>query len=433
MTAVSSPRKQVNPGLSVLRPQRAGVVYALVVVVVVFQALSLSKGLPGFLSVTNVRNIVDQSALDGVLVISMTVLLITGNFDLSVGATAGLAGAAGLTVANSHGILLGTLTALGIGLGVGIVNGVLVQIVGVNAFIVTLGMLTALQGLLLIVTSTNTVLAKSGQFSSIGTVLRAFSPPVMIAVGVVMVLYAAARAMGKTGPRRAEPRASGPRLDGTSVSAGVVGLVIIVGIAVFPSLTTETTESWIMLVYMVLATLVLRFTIVGRRIYSVGGNTEAARLSGINVGRYKIGAFVLTSASAGLVGLMYAGKFGAVEPTALVNEELPVLAAAILGGTSLFGGSGYVLKSVVGSLILASLTEGFNVLNLGANYQYLVQGVVIIAAAAVYTVAGRRRRATVTSAGQRPAPGADPQHNSAQGNSAHGENSAPEAADEPVS
>jgi ribose/xylose/arabinose/galactoside ABC-type transport system permease subunit len=136
---------------------------------------------------------------------------------------------------------------------------------------------------------------------------------------------------------------------------------------------------------------------VGRRVYAVGGNGEAARLSGINVGRYKIGAFILTGASAGLVGLMYAGKFGAVEPTALINEELPVLAAAILGGTSLFGGSGYVLKSVVGVLILASLTEGFNVLNLGANYQYLVQGIVIIAAAAVYTVAGQRRRAATTA------------------------------------
>lgn len=418
MTSASSPRKQANTGLSVFRPQRAGVVYALVVVVVVFQALALSKGLPGFLSVTNVRNIIDQSALDGVLVISMTVLLITGNFDLSVGATAGLAGAAGLTVANSHGILLGTLTALGIGLGVGIVNGVLVQIVGVNAFIVTLGMLTAVQGLLLIVTSTNTVLAKAGQFSSIGTVLRAISPPVMIAVGVALVLYAVARAMGKIGPRN-----SGPRLDGTSVSAGAVGLIVIVGVAVFPALTTETTESWIMLVYMVLASLVLRFTIVGRRVYAVGGNGEAARLSGINVGWYKIGAFVLTSVSAGVVGLMYAGKFGAVEPTALVNEELPVLAAAILGGTSLFGGSGYVLKSVVGVLILASLTEGFNVLNLGANYQYLVQGVVIIAAAAVYTVAGRRRRATVTSGGERPR----------RSVGAQDESPAPEAADEPVS
>lgn len=391
MTSASPPRKRANTGLSAFRPQRAGVVYALVVVVVVFQVLALSKGLPGFLSVTGVRNIIDQSALDGVLVISMTVLLITGNFDLSVGATAGLAGAAGLTVANSHGVLLGTLTAVGIGLGIGVVNGVLVQVVGVNAFIVTLGMLTAVQGLLLIVTSTNTILAKNGQFSSLGTVLRALSPIVVMVTGVLLLLYAAARFAGKIGPGDAR------RLDGTTVSAGVVGIVIVVGVGVFPSLTTETTESWIMLVYMVLASLVLRFTIVGRRLYAVGGNGEAARLSGINVGRYKIGAFVLTSVSAGLAGMMYAGKFGAVEPTALVNEEMPVLAAAILGGTSLFGGSGYVLKSVVGVLILSSLTQGFNILNLGANYQYLVQGIVIIAAAAVYTVAGKRRRATVTA------------------------------------
>jgi D-xylose transport system permease protein len=391
MAPVSS-RHPARAGLSAFRLQRAGVVYALIIVVLVFQALTLSKGLPGFLSVTNVRNIIDQSALDGILVVSMTVLLITGNFDLSVGATAGLAGATGLIVANSHGILLGALAALGIGVGVGVINGVLVQIVGVNAFIVTLGMLTAVQGLLLIVTNAKTILATSGQFGSVGTTLQRFSPPVVIIVGALLLVYAVARATGRTGPRR-----SGLSLDGTSVSAGVMGILLVAGALALPDLTTETTESWIMLAYMVLASLVLRFTVVGRRVYAVGGNGEAARLSGINVGRYKIGAFILTGASAGLVGLMYAGKFGAVEPTALINEELPVLAAAILGGTSLFGGSGYVLKSVVGVLILASLTEGFNVLNLGANYQYLVQGIVIIAAAAVYTVAGQRRRAATTA------------------------------------
>jgi ribose transport system permease protein len=391
MAPVSS-RHPARAGLGAFRLQRAGVVYALIIVVLVFQVLTLSQGLPGFLSVTNVRNIIDQSALDGILVVSMTVLLITGNFDLSVGANAGLAGATGLIVANSHGILLGTLAALGVGVGVGAINGVLVQVVGVNAFIVTLGMLTAVQGLLLIVTNAKTILATSGQFGSIGTTLQRFSPPVVIIVGVLLLVYTVARATGRTGPRR-----SGLSLDGTSVSAGVMGILLIVGAIVLPDLTTETTESWIMLAYMVLASLVLRFTVVGRRVYAVGGNGEAARLSGINVGRYKIGAFILTGASAGLVGLMYAGKFGAVEPTALVNEELPVLAAAILGGTSLFGGSGYVLKSVVGVLILASLTEGFNILNLGANYQYLVQGIVIIAAAAVYTVAGQRRRAATTA------------------------------------
>ena len=424
MAAVPS-RPSTGTGLSAFRLQRAGVVYALVIVALVFQALTLSKGLPAFLSITNVRNIIDQSALDGILVVSMTVLLITGNFDLSVGATAGLAGATGLIVANGHGVLLGGLAALGVGVGVGVINGVLVQVVGVNAFIVTLGMLTTLQGLLLITTNASTILAKSGQFGAIGTIQRNLWSPIAIIAGAVLLVYAVVRALGRTGPRppgpRSGPRRAGLRLDGTAVSAGILGIVVIAGAIALPALTTETTESWIMLGYMVLASLILRFTVVGRRVYAVGGNGEAARLSGINVSRYKIGAFILTSASAGLVGIMYAGKFGAVEPTALVNEELPVLAAAILGGTSLFGGSGYVLKSVVGALILASLTEGFNVLNLGANYQYLVQGTVIIAAAAVYTVAGRRRRAA-TTAPEAPPGSARP----------GGEISAPEAADEPV-
>jgi D-xylose transport system permease protein len=372
--------------------QRAGVVYALVAIVVCFQALTVSKGLPSFLSVSNIRNVFDLTALDGILVISMTVLLITGNFDLSIGATAGLAGAVGLTVANNHSVVAGSLAAVGTGLGIGTINGVLVQVVGVNAFIVTLGSLTAVQGLLLILTNGNTVLANSGQFGSIGTGTWHLGQPVAVAAGAILLLYAIARIAGL--PRS---QADKSRIDGAVLSAGLLGLVVIGGAVAVPGLLTLTRASWIMLGYMTAAGLLLRFTVAGRRLYAVGGNSEASRLSGISVARYKIGAFILASVSASVVGLMYAGKFGAVEPTALVNEELPVLAAAILGGTSLFGGSGYVVKSVVGALILASLSDGFNVLNLGANYQYLVQGVVIIAAAAVYTVAGQRRRAVVTA------------------------------------
>jgi D-xylose transport system permease protein len=137
--------------------------------------------------------------------------------------------------------------------------------------------------------------------------------------------------------------------------------------------------------------LVLRFTVVGRRAYAVGGSVEAARLSGINVTRYKIMPFVLVGVTAGIAGVMYAGKFGAVDPTALTSEELPVIAAAVLGGTSLFGGAGYATKSVIGTLILVTLADGFGVTNLSANYQYLVQGGVIIAAASIYTVAGKQR------------------------------------------
>lgn len=391
MTSRTQAPSRMRAVLGALRPQRAGVVYALIAIVVIFEILTNARGLPSFLQISNVRNILDEASLDGILVVSMTVLLITGNFDLSVGATAGLAAAAGLKVANADGVALGTLAAVGVGLGTGLANGVLVQVVGVNAFIVTLGTYTALQGLLLIFTNGNTILANSGQWGSLGTGTWTVPQIVVVLIGVAFLAYAVARVV--------RARGGGGRglLDGTTIGATIVGLLLIIVAVAIPDLVTENRDTWIMLAYMSVATLVLRFTVLGRRVYAVGGNTEASRLSGINVGTYKIGAFVLTSLSASVVGLLYAGKFGAVEPTALVNEELPVLAAAILGGTSLFGGSGYVTKSVVGTLILASLTVGFNILNVGSNYQYLVQGVVIIAAAAVYTVASRNRRVRSTS------------------------------------
>ena len=386
MVSETQSARPIRQALGALRPQRAGVVYAFIAIVVIFEILTNAQGLPSFLQISNVRNVLDEAALDGILVVSMTALLITGNFDLSVGATAGLAAAAGLKVANVDGVALGTLAAVGVGLGAGLANGILVQTVGVNAFIVTLGSYTFLQGLLLMLTNGNTILATSGQFGSIGTGTWTVPQVVVIVIGVAFIAYALARA------RRAGSPPGRAIVDGNTIGGIVAGVLLIVVAVAIPGLMTQNRDTWIMLAYMSVAALVLRFTVLGRRVYAVGGNSESARLSGINVSAYKIGAFVLTSVSASLAGMIYAGKFGAVEPTALVNEELPVLAAAILGGTSLFGGSGYVTKSVVGTLILASLTVGFNVLNVGSNYQYLVQGAVIIAAAAVYTVASRNRR-----------------------------------------
>jgi D-xylose transport system permease protein len=124
----------------------------------------------------------------------------------------------------------------------------------------------------------------------------------------------------------------------------------------------------------------------------------------------KMGAFVLNGLIAAVVGMLYAGKFNSVDPTVLTGGELTVIAAAILGGTSLFGGSGYVAKSVVGTLILFTLSNGFNVLNIGSNYQNLVQGAVLVAAASLYTATSSKGRGFVRSriAGMRRDRGAPP-------------------------
>jgi ribose/xylose/arabinose/galactoside ABC-type transport system permease subunit len=166
--------------------------------------------------------------------------------------------------------------------------------------------------------------------------------------------------------------------------------LVIVGFAAFPSHWPLTKQVWVLFAATLVSWFVLSYTAVGRRLYAVGGNTEAARLSGIDIARYKIVPFVLNGFAAAVVGILYAGRFEAINPNALSGIELTVLAAAILGGTSLFGGSGSVVKTVVGALILFVLANGFNILNLGANYQPLIQGLVIVGAAAIYVVAGRR-------------------------------------------
>jgi ribose/xylose/arabinose/galactoside ABC-type transport system permease subunit len=207
----------------------------------------------------------------------------------------------------------------------------MVQLVGINAFIVTLGTLTAVRGLVLVVTD--------------GRSLMVQDPAALATM--------------------------------THFESGRLGLLP------YPVL------------YMAGFTLVVwgvvRFTVLGRRLYAVGGNAEAARLSGINVTAYKMGAFVLSSVAAGFAGVLFGSRFGAINPTALQGDELTVIAAAILGGTSLFGGAGSVVKTLAGALLLFTLTNGFNILNLGANYQGVIEGTALVAAAAIYTVGGRRR------------------------------------------
>ncbi len=147
-----------------------------------------------------------------------------------------------------------------------------------------------------------------------------------------------------------------------------------------------------MLVFTLSAWLVLRFTTIGRRLYAVGGNAEAARLSGISVNCYKLAGFILSALAAGFAGVLFGSRLGAINPTGLQGAELTVIASAILGGTSLLGGAGSVVKTVVGSLLLFTLNNGFNILNMGANYQGVIEGTVVVAAAAIYTVGGKRRQ-----------------------------------------
>jgi D-xylose transport system permease protein len=377
----------------------AGVVYALVLLVAVITTMSQIQGRSGYLSSVNISNILDQTALVGILAIFMTVVLISGNFDLSVASTAALAGTIALETIDHYGVFLAIVFAILAGVVVGVVNALLVQKVGVNAFIVTLGTLTAVRGVVEVILDGQSITAKQTALLTMAT-YRWTMPTWLAILLAVAILVAGVAATVRSGNR---PRT----LAEWSVSllAGVA-LLLIAGVR--PLLLDETVPTWLMIALAIITGAVLRFTVVGRNLYAVGGNAEAARLSGIPVDTYKMGAFVVNGAMAGVVGVLYAGRFNSVNPTVLTGAELTVIAAAVLGGTSLFGGAGYVGKSVLGALILFTLSNGFNVLNIGANYQNVVQGGVLVAAAALYTITNSSERGKLRARLKKPSAQAPP-------------------------
>ncbi|MBJ7604498.1 MAG: ABC transporter permease [Candidatus Dormibacteraeota bacterium] len=389
MSTISHPRWlapfRQSRSLDSFRLQNAGVVYALILMVVVLTVVSLIEGRPPYLSPINTANVLDQTGIVGILAVFMTIVLISGNFDLSIGAIAVVVAGFSLMAEDRYGVLVSVVGGLLIGLAFGLVNGLLVQLVGINAFIVTLGTQTAIRAVLLIFTNGSSVQARGeGLYDLIG----GNGSPLNLRIAAVvigLVLLVAGAASMRQQRRRSQP------IDLRTLALLVGGATLsIISWLVFPDEWPLSKQVYVMFALTILCWAVLRFTIVGRRLYAVGGNGEAARLSGINVAAYKIVPFALNGCAAAIAGILYAGRFGATNPNALTGIELTVLAAAILGGTSLFGGAGSVVKSLVGALILFVLGNGFNILNLGSNYQGLIQGIVIIGAAGIYVIASRR-------------------------------------------
>jgi D-xylose transport system permease protein len=386
MSAAALPRtgRRSHP---LLRPQTAGVFYALFIIPIVFGLLTNATDHPGYLTSANAANVLDQAAMDGILVVFMTIVLTTGNFDLSIASTAALSSMMMLRLVDTMDITLVVILCLGMGAVVGIVNGVLVQYVKINAFIVTLATQTVIRGIVFVATGATSVVSDSDSLTTLtlGSYDADLALLVATLAGLAAILSVAQAVRGNKTLQAAALRVA-------------VCFAVGVGAMLLLPRTFSFTKQVIMLIVITLAAwVVMRYTVVGRRIYAVGSNPEAAELAGVSVNRYRIGAFVASGIAAAFVGILFAGRFQSMNPQALQGEELVVLTAAILGGTSLFGGVGDVIKSVTGALILAALANGMNIQNIDSSYQYVIQGTVLVIAAGVYTVALRRpsRRRTV--------------------------------------
>jgi ribose transport system permease protein len=283
----------------------------------VLLCVALALASPVFATRENLFNVALQSSINALLAFGMTFVILTGGIDLSVGSLAALAGAVG------GGLMVGgvawpaaVLAGLVAGTLLGFANGVSITAFRIPPFIATLAMLSIARGLTQLYTGGRPFTGLDPTFNQLG--------------------------QGSVGP----------------IPVPVLIMLVTVGI------------SW----------LVLRHTVFGRNVYAVGSNPEAARLAGVPVARVLLGVYMISGFLAALGGLVLTARLSSAQPTAGLGFELDAIAAVVVGGTSLSGGEGSILRTLIGALIIGVLNNGLNLLNVDPFVQPVVKGVVILIA-----------------------------------------------------
>ena len=330
----------------------------------------------GFTSARNVSNLMRQMSITGILACGMVFVIIAGEIDLSIGSLLGLLGGMAAVLDVTHGmpLPLSIAAVLGAGLLCGFLNGYLTAYAGIPSFIVGLGGMLAYRGVVLGLTDGATVAPVSPGFEQIG---QAYLPPAWgIGLGVLLFVLAGVLAWRQ-------------RVNQARHGLPVIALwrsvfrVLLAGVALAGLISTFNSYEGIPLPVLILLTLlgvfsyIARQTVFGRRIYAVGSNMEATRLSGIDVRKVKLWIFGLMGLMCALAGLINTARLAAGSPSAGVSAELDVIAACFIGGTSMRGGAGTVHGALVGALVMASLDNGMSMLDVDAYWQMIVKGLIL--------------------------------------------------------
>ncbi len=391
--------RQIRAGDSGVLPVVAG----LIILVIIFQVQDST-----FLSAGNLTNLLTQSAVFIILGMAEVFVLLLGEIDLSIGYTAGIAAVVTSELAAyPHNVPWWLCCCAGLAAStfLGLVQGTLITRLGLPAFVVTLGGLLGFEGLMIFLVDADTN-ANGGTIAVANPVLNDIvnGNLSVVAGWVVMVLIVAAAAYVIL-RRDHERRASGVHTAPLSFTLIKIGVIALAGIVVVLVCNTNRGIGsnglrgvpWVVLVVLVILggwTFLLARTRFGRYIYAIGGNKEAARRAGINLNRVRTGAFMLSGLTAGAAGIVYASRLGSIsigiDGGTLV---LYAVAAAVIGGTSLFGGRGKVIHALLGGIVIAAIYNGMGLLGLGAAAQYMVTALVLIAAVTIDAVARRGRTA----------------------------------------
>ena len=367
------------------------VVLGLVVICIVFQALNSL-----FLSSENLSNLLLESVPTGVIALGIVCVLLLGEIDLSVGSVSGVSGAILCVLFVNKGVpgVLAIVCALLVGVGAGALYGVIFNRLGVPSFVISLAGLLAFLGVQLALLGSQGAINLPFDSTLVKFAQLDFVPQ---AVALVLVLLIAG-GLFATGFLNAQARrkaqlsgASNQLLLARSVAVLVIGLV-----AVFYLYSGGGRGIGWMFVFFLVLVIAMHYVFTrtgfGRSMFAVGGNEEAARRAGINVRRVYASAFILCSTFAALGGVLAAARLAAVnQQSGGADVNLNAIAAAVIGGTSLFGGRGSAISALLGILVIQAISNGLTLLNLNSSYRFMITGGVLLLAVAVDSVARRSR------------------------------------------
>ncbi len=359
---------------------------------------------PAFLTAGNLANLLPQGAAVTAIAMGLVFVLLLGEIDLSAGFTSGVCASVLAIALTEYGVswYVAVLAAIAIGSIVGLILGTLVAKIGIPSFVVTLAAFLAFQGVVLLLIKGGTIISITDPvILAIGN--KFLSPAAgWLCYGVSVAAYAAVQLV-----RRNRRQARGLPSDPLSlVVVRVVALAAFIGAAVYvlnqersrniaiASLKGVPIVVPILVVLLVLLTFVLKRTGYGLHIYAVGGNREAARRAGINIDAIRISAFVICSTMAAVGGIIAASRANSVDAnTGGSNVLLYAVGAAVIGGTSLFGGKGRVLDAVLGGAVVAVIDNGMGLMGYTSGVKFIVTGMVLLLAAGVDALSRRRAAA----------------------------------------
>jgi D-xylose transport system permease protein len=374
-------------------------VAGLIVLVAVFSALRPST----FTDAFNFANLIQQGAPIIVIAMGLIFVLLLGEIDLSAGVAAGTAAAVmGVFLTNHHwNWILATIICLLTGAVIGGIMGLLVSRLGIPSFVVTLAAFLGLQGVTLVIIGEGGTIAFRDP-----TILALMNKNMPVWLGWVLWVLLIGGFSLLTFRRSVTRRAAGLTGDPLAVwMFKTIALAVVTGAAV-AYLSKERSPGTISIkgvpiVVAILVALLLGLSFVlnrtawGRHVYAVGGNAEAARRAGINVPAVRLVCFIICSTLAAVAGILFASNDNSVSPSTGANTVLLyAVGAAVIGGTSLFGGKGRIVDAIIGGLVIAVIANGMALLNQPAGRVYMVTGLVLLVAASVDAISRRRAAAT---------------------------------------